>query len=606
MIKHKKRITTTFLAILLMISIFFDSIFTIQVFAAQRSALQGNTPKEEVVYINLNADGSVKEINIVNIFDLNKKGKIIDYGKYENLRNMTTTDAIHYQNNMVTIDAGAGKLYYEGKLKENVMPWIISIKYFMNGKEYYADKMAGMSGKLEIKMSIRQNEKCDRSFFEGYALQAAFTLDTGKTANIVADGATMANVGSNKQLTYTILPGKGAEIKITADVTNFEMESVSINGVPLNLNIEVDDAELMERIAKLQEATLELDDGTGEIFDGVAELKSGAQSDLQNGVSELKDGAAQLYDGVSRLQDGGNSLQSGAADLKNGASSLDEGVNSLNNGIIQVQNALNALNAQSKTLKSGSSDFLENGITALQQKVSVSAYEATISGNNLDINALKNDAQIAPIITITEGYLTALSEAVNSLILAYQKLNGGIAYYTDAVDKITSNYSQVSDGAAELVAGSNLLVSGTQDLYSGTDELLSGITEVYDGTGTLFDGAIELDEGVAKLLDGITTLYDGTGELKDGTAAFREETAGMDAEIQDKIDELLKNITSGDMEIISFSSTNNTNIKSVQFVIKTDSVKIIEKDAADTEPEATLNFWQKLFKLFDLKGRNET
>ena len=58
--KHIKRIIATLLAALLMVSIMPLSAF----------AEEENTPKEEVVYINLNADGSVKEINVVNIFDL--------------------------------------------------------------------------------------------------------------------------------------------------------------------------------------------------------------------------------------------------------------------------------------------------------------------------------------------------------------------------------------------------------------------------------------------------------------------------------------------------------------------------------------------------------
>ena len=44
-------------------------------------ANQANTPKEEVVYVNLNSDGSVKEIYVVNIFELDADGKVIDYGK---------------------------------------------------------------------------------------------------------------------------------------------------------------------------------------------------------------------------------------------------------------------------------------------------------------------------------------------------------------------------------------------------------------------------------------------------------------------------------------------------------------------------------------------
>lgn len=56
--KHIKRIIATLLAALLMVSIMPLSAF----------AEEENTPKEEVVYINLNADGSVKEINVVKHF----------------------------------------------------------------------------------------------------------------------------------------------------------------------------------------------------------------------------------------------------------------------------------------------------------------------------------------------------------------------------------------------------------------------------------------------------------------------------------------------------------------------------------------------------------
>ena len=70
-------------------------------------AQKENTAKEEVVYINLEADGAVKEINVVNIFDMKQAGTILDYGKYESLRNMTTTDEITYENEEITIETEA-------------------------------------------------------------------------------------------------------------------------------------------------------------------------------------------------------------------------------------------------------------------------------------------------------------------------------------------------------------------------------------------------------------------------------------------------------------------------------------------------------------------
>lgn len=74
------------------------------------AAAEANTPKEEVVYVNLDADGSVKEINVVNIFNLDDDGQIVDYGNYREVRNMNTTDEIRQDKETVKINASAGKL----------------------------------------------------------------------------------------------------------------------------------------------------------------------------------------------------------------------------------------------------------------------------------------------------------------------------------------------------------------------------------------------------------------------------------------------------------------------------------------------------------------
>ena len=133
-------------------------------------AAEANTPKEEVVYINLNGDGSVSEVNVVNIFDLTADGRIIDYGHYDSVRNMNTVDPIQYSNDTITVDASKGKLYYEGKLTDTSIPWHIDIHYYLDNKEYPAEELAGKSGALKITVSIRQNTSDQRSFFDSYAL----------------------------------------------------------------------------------------------------------------------------------------------------------------------------------------------------------------------------------------------------------------------------------------------------------------------------------------------------------------------------------------------------------------------------------------------------
>lgn len=137
-------------------------------------------------------------------------------------------------------------------------------------------------------------------------------------------------------------------------------------------------------------------------------------------------------------------------------------------------------------------------------------------------------------------------------------------------------------------------------LYSGTANLLNGIVELYDATGTLHDGAGQLDDGVAEMVAGISTLYDGAGELYDGTGELRTETSGMDTEIEDKIDELLDTVTGDDLEITSFVSDKNTNVDSVQFVIKTDSLETEETEEVVHTNNKKMSIWQKFLNLFGL------
>lgn len=691
------------------------------VFAA--ASKEESTEKDEVVYVNLSGNGSVDEIYVVNSFNLNEDGKIVDYGEYCSLRNMTTNDDIEYSDNKVTIDASSGKLYYEGKLGSNVIPWNISVHYFIDGEEYSTEEIAGKNGKLKITLSITENKSFEGMFFDGYALQASMTLDTKKCSDIKADGATLANVGSDKQITYTMLPGKGGEYTITADVKDFEMSEIAINGVPLSLSVEVDDSDILEKVCDLTDAIEKLDDGAGTLKDGVEELESGVKNDLQNGVRSLDDGAKQLNSGAANLKEGSLMLQSGAQSLKTGVESLDGGLYSLNSGIKQVGDGLNSLNDKSGDLTGGSREFknalmqvqsalsevsfsadrvtaltdasseLKNGIDTLaengallHQSASFDAYKAKLKENGLDIDLLQQNntavmktlqsnlteltmqiellktqgvdtselevqaQQIGSLIQLlgannasiggTEEYLgalnenigeyvggiqtlqeaytefdsnigtlvntlsglvynmSALSDAIDTLVDEYGKLDNGVIDYTDGVAQIVAGYSKLTTGAENLVSGSGQLKIGADNLNGGAGNLASGMTELYNATTVLNDGTGELNDGVDNLLDGISELKSASGNMKDGTKEMRDETSGMDTEITNKIDEMLESVTGENTPVESFVSKDNTNIDSVQFVMKIGKIEVPD-DNAEAEPQdENLTIWQKLLKLF--------
>lgn len=682
--------------------------------------------KQEVVYVTLDAAGAVSGIYVVNIFDLPEGESFVDYGDYESIRNMTSTLPLFYDGEEISGQSAGQKIYYEGILDSAKLPWEIAIEYYLDGIKYPTGELAGESGELEITISIQENKDYTGMFFDHFALQVSLSLDTGHCKNIVAEGATGANVGKERQLTYTVLPGNKLDASITAQVSDFEMDGISVNGLPLSMHVEVDDEELLEQITELLDGIVKLDDGAIELEDGVSSLQNGVEDDLQDGVSELRDGAELLQSGAGELKNGSSNLKRGASDLKDGAAALDTGVHSLLAGIQQVEEGLNTLHAKSAQLTGGSSQVkgallqiqetlngvsastdslqllldssaaikqglgsLTDGAAALQQAVSFQAYKTAMEQNGLDIDTLKagNDAaieqlsmmvsglqqQIAALqqagadpetlvplqtqaeqlqqimvlltgnnasISGTEGYFNALSQnvdalvegitnlrdiyqqfdaglnqmagtlgellynlselsgAINSLVEAYQSLDSGITEYTKGVAAILSGYAQVTDGAARLAAGSRTLKDGSNTLYSGTADLLNGIVAFYDATGTLKDGTGKLDDGVAELLVGIANLYDGAGKVKDGTGQLRDETDGMDTAITDEIDELLASITGGAVEIMSFVSERNTNVESVQFVMKTASIKKEEAEDIVEEETKEKGFIEKFLHLF--------
>ena len=251
--------------------------------------------KEEVVYINLDAAGAVTTVDVVNIFDMPQGGRIVDHGDYATVRNMTTADELTLADGTVTADVGPGKLYYEGRLENVPIPWDVSIRYFLDGQEMDAADLAGASGALEIRLAAERNGACAGTFFDDYALQISFTLDGDRCDNIAAPGATVANVGGDKQLTYTVLPGVGADISFTADVRDFEMDQIAINGVRLSLDVPLGDGSVPDGLDRAGAAILDLDRGLFSLENDLAAL-TGQSKDLTDSLSAAQAALDELGD----------------------------------------------------------------------------------------------------------------------------------------------------------------------------------------------------------------------------------------------------------------------------------------------------------------------
>lgn len=583
--------------------------------------------KEEVIYINLTSGGSVREMYAVNIFD---DKNITDYGDYLSVELLNTTDNINQNGDEITFSSSADRVYYKGKMKSNIMPWNISIKYYVDGKEYTPEEAAGKSGKMEIYFKVSKNEAYDGPFYDAYALQASFTLDTEIAKNITASDATLANVGKKKQLTYTILPGEGIDTVITADVTDFEMDAASINGIPLNMNIQVNDADLMNKVDELLGGIEDLDNGADELNSGVNRLSDATRDDLQPGVNQLNDGMKDLNDGVLKIQDGLDELNSKSYELTSGSDQVLSALNTINSQLNsqEQKDSISQLVSGSAGIKDGITN-LTGKLGELQAGVSYAKFMDALaagSGNAITaetISRLKDsNTQIASLLqssnqnaaaavssnnNVIDGilgginqYLTTVNTNITALYQGAQSLNTEYAKLDAGIRSLAVAVQQLADGVNQLVTEYGKLDKGVNDYTEGVAKVIAGYSQIVTGTSDLLSGSGELRDGTAELVNSIAELYDGTSQLKDGTGQMRDETDGMDTQITDKIDEMVNGITGGNYELVSFVSEKNTNVKAVQFVIQTESVQIKEADEATPVVEEKLNFWQKVLKLFGI------
>ena len=114
------------------------------------------------------------------------------------------------------------------------------------------------------------------------------------------------------------------------------------------------------------------------------------------------------------------------------------------------------------------------------------------------------------------------------------------------------------------------------------------------------EGAGSLSSGSSLLAQGIQNLKSGAGDMKDGTQAFSDKTQNIDVEINDQIDSAVDKLAGKNFKPVSFVSSQNQNIASVQFVMMTEAIKKQEEPAPEISAEKT-GFWDKVTALFNKK-----
>lgn len=396
----------------------------------------------------------------------------------------------------------------------------------------------------------------------------------------------------DKEMSAENLAGKSGKLKITILITknpnlsgsfydNFGLQIAVLLDNRLSKNIIADNATIAEAAGSKQlnftvlpgnpfESTITADVKDFEMeaisinairlaFD--INIDSGQFTDqfteLIKGIEELDDGAGDLLDGLNELSAGIDDYVDGLNAFKKGIGQLSQGAKELYTGASTLSTGLSELVKQN--------DYINMGASSLQG-VAFDAVNAQLQGMGLGL----------PVLT-PENYSGVLSNIPD---LATVKLQ------LDGIIQFVQGLKAYTDGVAQVGIGAGELTKGIKEFRDSSGEIAASAKAIYDG-------AVKINSGIKELRDGMATYKDGTGE-------FRSKSSGINSKIDEQINELLDEISGTGDKTESFVSDKNKDISSVQFVLKTASIKIPEAPSVEIAQPVKLNFWQKLLKLFGL------
>lgn len=521
----------------------------------------GETDKDETVYIEMSADGTVTKTTVSEVLKVSGSDNIKDYSKLDNIENISGQEKFAKDEDGNIIWENRGKdIKYQGTTTE-AAPIDIKITYYLDDKEIAAKDLIGKSGSVKIVYQYTNNAKDDEGNFVPFLTLTGMVFDNDTFSNIDIDHGKVVEQGDSSIVIGYAVPGFKAHlletidkaeeyigdmeipgsITVTADVKDFSMgmalTATTSDLGDLDLKNTLDFSDVESQMDELQNGADQLVDGTKDLNDGAAKLQDGSVKiysgarELAKYTKELSSGAKDLNTNYKKfdkgMKAGIKSAKSGAKKLYNGSKELESAAAAVAPGAKELESAANAVNSGTKTVASG----ISTAKSAFEDQKDTSG-KVKKQGLNSGSKALESGAK-----ELSDGAKTA-NEGVKKVVKTLQDTPDSIE---QQIDGVILKVSQATGGAIASKEALNAVVEGINGAVSSGMELTEvlvakgldtksyyALLQAYYSVQTLetvestFQSQIAANANdIESLLSGMDTLETGAGNLSVGAATLR-------------------------------------------------------------------------------------
>lgn len=467
---------------------------------------------DESLYVNLDYYGETDQVSVVKGCNLNGNDSFTDYGHYQTVTNMSNYAQPIVDDESITWNLTEDtnrRFYYEGTLEKDEveLPWTFDISYKLDGVPIQAEKLAGASGLVEIKIKCIPNEKAAAYFQNNMLLQVATMINMEDTLSVEAPGSQTQTIGAYKAIVFAAVPGEEKEFVIRIGTESFETSGIVMLMIPGTLD-------QMKEIKEIKEIKDTVSDSADSIYSSLNDILttlenlSGSMQMTQQGLQELQraresvsNAKGELYQDADQAIDGLDDVSKKITDLIPHLQNGQQLVQDISNDLNSLTDTGNELGATLNTLKTTIS-AVQNDLSDVKEVL-----EDTGKGEKERRQALRN----------LENNLNNMSETLKDLESMLQKLenilkNGENAQSElEAVQKIMEEletYSQQLQG-----------LPGMGETLNDLKNLFDQLTQIQGSVGNFSEQLLLMVEYTRKSVSELQNVCESgailVGDLKD-------------------------------------------------------------------------------------------
>lgn len=397
---------------------------------------------DETLYVTMDPYGEIKESSIVKNYQMNGSSKVVDYGAYEKVMNLTDhSEPVLGEDGSITFspEETGKRFYFEGRTQteKSQLPWDIKVSYRLNGVEKKADELAGEKGLIEINVDLTPNKGLSDYYRNNMALMASTVVDMDKNLSLEAEGAQVQAVGNLNMVAFFQLPGEEGHYSIRIGSEDFKFSGIVFAMVPLTVS-------QLEKVNDLRDAKETVEDSADAISDSL-DVVLNTMGNMQKSIEDTADGIRGLDRTRQIFADSKGKVYQNADEA---LAALDDLSQTLRPFYNHTQNAGNALN-DIRTQTNHTVEILDDlspDLGDLQDSV------RHLRNEMEELRKMAKESQTDMKSQAFLGQAKKIEERLNTLTTEQQKLAKELASLGQSLPKLAALNSTLSKSAVGIEA----------------------------------------------------------------------------------------------------------------------------------------------------------